>query len=476
MIINGENAMKTGTIRFGDQSVEVRLPQLTDVFAMTPAQPLTNPAAAVEDALLNSIASPGLDELIKAKLRANSEARAVVVISDNTRPVPYRGETGILWPIINKLLGHGFSNDRILILVATGTHRPLTESELRSMLDPKIFEIGIPIVNHRSDQPANLVYLGVTARGSKIYINRHYVQADLKILTGLVESHFMAGVSGGRKSVCPGLIGEEGTYVFHSAPMLASENACDLVLDDNPCHEESLEFARKAGVDYIVNVTLDHHFNLTGVFAGNLEKAHRKAFERLREYVALPFDEEYDLVITHAGFVGINHYQAAKAGVAASRLLKAGGRLIMAANNTDSEPIGSLRYQTVLQLFKLIGVEAFNRLILSPDWSFIPEQWQVQMWGKLYNKIAPEDFIYYSPGLSPRDYAILPSVDGNSFLDEEMRYGGSLLNIPMVIERAWREAVAELEREGIARPRVAFLAEGPYGIPVKRHAPPMGFY
>lgn len=460
--------MKTGIIRFGEQLLEVRLPQTTDIFATVPPPPLKNPAAAIEAALTNSIASPSLAELIKSKLAANNRARAVVVVSDNTRPVPYRGESGILWPILAKLLRNGFSKDRILILVATGTHRSLTENELRAMLDPQIFEIDIPIINHDCNDYANLVYLGQTDRGSRIYVNRYYVQADLKILTGLVESHFMAGVSGGRKSVCPGLIGEEGTYVFHGATMLASERACDLVIDGNPCHEEALEFARKAGVDYIVNVTLDQDFNLTGIFAGDLEKAHQKAVERLWEYVALPFEEEYDLVITHAGFVGINHYQAAKAGVVASRLIKTGGRLIMAANNTDSNPIGSLRYQTTLQLLKLIGIEAFNRLILSPDWTFIPEQWQVQMWGKLYAKIAPEDFIYFSPGLEPADYAFLPSVDGNRFLNEAMQYSDNLLNIPLMIENAWRETVAEFESRGNVRPRVAFLADGPYGIPVKK--------
>jgi nickel-dependent lactate racemase len=91
------------------------------------------------------------------------------------------------------------------------------------------------------------------------------MEADIKILTGLVENHFMAGVSGGRKSICPGLVGEESTYIFHSAKFLASPKACDLNLPGNPCHEEALEVAEKAGADYIINVTLDHEFNLTGV-------------------------------------------------------------------------------------------------------------------------------------------------------------------------------------------------------------------
>jgi nickel-dependent lactate racemase len=458
--------MKTGVISFGTENVKLNLPDFTDILAMPAPEPLREPEYAIQTALTESIGSPGLDSVIREKLRRNPGARAVVVVSDNTRPVPYKGKTGILWPVVAKLLNHGFTNDRILILVATGTHHALSDPELRTMLDSRVYEAGIPVKNHDCQDTANLADLGRTRRGSQILINRHYVEADLKILTGLVESHFMAGVSGGRKSICPGLIGESGTYTFHSAPLLASPNARDLVLEGNPCHEEALEFARRAGADYIINVTLDHHFKLTGVFAGDLEAAHRSAVERLKEYVALPVAREYDIVITHAGFVGINHYQAAKAGVAAAQILKPGGRLILAANNTDAEPLGSLRYRTVLQLFKLIGAERFQQLINSAGWTFIPEQWQVQMWAKLYAKVAPEHFIYYSPGLQPSHYELLPAVDGNRFLPETERYQGTLARIAKVVTGALDMVTNELKQHGVDRPSLAFLQDGPYGIPV----------
>lgn len=226
-----------------------------------------------------------------------------------------------------------------------------------------------------------------------------------------------------------------------------------------------MEVARKAGVDYIINVTLDHQFNLTGVFAGDLEQAHYKAVERLKEYVTLPSTKEYDVVITHAGFVGINHYQAAKAGVGAIPILKPGGTLIMAANNTDPNPIGSPKYQTVLHLLKLIGVERFNQLILSNDWSFIPEQWQVQMWSKVFAKIPIENFIYYSPQLSKEDYRFLPGVDGNIYLPSEERYRGNLQTISSFLERALLHKLNSESGKTNQPLSVAFLADGPYGIP-----------
>lgn len=458
--------MKTGVIKFGNTNVEFNLPDSADILTMASPQPLRDPKAAINEALQESIGSLGLDQIISAKLANNPGATAAVVISDSTRPVPYKGVNGILWPIIQKLYDNGFTSDRIKILVANGTHRPLNKSKLQNMVDPRVFEANISVINHDCKDLANLVYLGETSRGSRIMINRHYMEADLKILTGLVESHFMAGTSGGRKSICPGLVGEESTYVFHSPKMLVSPKACDLNLEGNPCHEEALEVARKAGVDYIINITLDHQFQLTGVFAGELEQAHHKAVQRLMEYITIPVTKDYDIVITHAGFVGINHYQSAKAGVGAIPLLKPGGVLIMAANNTEPNPIGSPKYQTVLHLLKLIGVEAFNKLILSESWTFIPEQWQVQMWAKVFTKISMDNFIYYSPQLSKGDYQFLPGIDGNNFLPEEERYQGNLQRISTFLEQALKQKINEIKSKTNQPLSIAFLADGPYGIPV----------
>lgn len=461
--------MKTVDIDFGTELIPVKLPEATEVLAMTAPVSVADPFAAVQDALRNSIASPGLKEIIRRKLQHNPNARAVVVVSDNTRPVPYRGEAGILWPVIQELLDQGFTAERILILVATGTHRALAAAELRTMLDPRVFELEIPVENHNCLDRENLVYLGETSRASRVYLNRHYMEADLKILTGLVESHFMAGVSGGRKSVCPGLIGQASTYVFHGAPMLASPGACNLQLENNPCHEEALEIARKAGVDYILNVTLDPYFKLTGVFGGDLEKAHQAAVNHLKSYSGIPVGPEYDIGITHAGFVGVNHYQAAKAGVAVIPALKAGGSLVLVANNTDPEPVGSPNYQTVLHLLKLMGPEKFNKLLLSPDWSFVPDQWQVQMWAKLFAKIAPDDLIYYSPQLSRREYQRIPGRDGNELLPAGQRYRGSLADAAEVIGNAVQQRIAHLEARGQKEIRLAFWSDGPYAVPVKEN-------
>jgi nickel-dependent lactate racemase len=428
---------------------------------MGEVRPLADPAAEVERALDQPLGTAPLAELARQRLAADPQARAVVVISDNTRPVPYRGEAGILWPVLRRLLEAGFAPTRILILVATGTHRPLAEMELRRMLDPRVFEAGVPILNHEARYRAGLVPLGTTSGGERVFINRRYLEGGLRILTGLVESHFVAGVSGGRKSICPGLIGEDSTRHFHGPAMIDAPGARDLNLEGNPCHEEALEVARLAGADFIVNVTLDKLFRPTGVFAGELERAHLAAFEHLRGYATVGFRESFDAVVTHAGFVGINHYQSVKAVLAALPSVRRGGRLLVLAANTDTDPVGSLRYRSLLHLLALVGAEAFRRVIFSPDWTFIPEQWEVQAWGRALERLGPGGLVYYSPQLAERDCEILPGVDGNLLLDEGRRHRPEPGNVQRVLDAFLKEA--RPQKAG-REPRVAFLADGPYGI------------
>ncbi|WP_321992570.1 nickel-dependent lactate racemase [Marispirochaeta aestuarii] len=455
--------MQKTDLPFGSRHIALELPDEVDILSMGSPVALDNPAQKIQEALDSSIGGPGIDEIIRKKKEKIDDPTAVIVISDNTRPVPYTGDQGILWPLVDRLLKQGVMAGKITVLVATGMHRGLTEAEISKMIDPRVLDAGVQVKNHNCKNDKGLSYLGTTARGSEIYINRFYMESDIRILTGLVESHFMAGASGGRKSICPGLIGEESTFVFHGAPMMAHPKTTDLLLEGNPCHEESFEVASTAGTDYIVNVTLDHQFKVTGVFAGELKAAHEAAVEHLKSYTAVPYEGQYDIVLSHGGFVGINHYQVAKAGTVAARIIKPGGHVIMLANNTDTDPIGSLAYKTVLQILTLSGPEAVEKILLSPDWTFIPEQWQVQMWTRLFKKIPIDHFYYYSPQFGDAEY--------------ELTAGSRLSELTGIPESADPEAlVPKLVAAGIDKlkelytgsgePRIAYLKDGPYGIPL----------
>ncbi len=467
----------TCELEFGAGALRLRLPAGAEALAMKGGMPLADPGRAVRESLVRPVAGSGLAELVRSRRagRAGSALTAAVVISDNTRPVPYKGAGGILEPILDALRAEGVG--RALILVANGTHRALSGDELRGMLCPAAFAPGVEVVNHVCTERSGLRLVGRTARGTEAWINRLYLDADVKILTGLVEPHFMAGASGGPKAVCPGLVGEDVTRVFHGAALLADERATSLVMDGNPCQEEARAVAGLAGHDFIVNVTLDGARRITGVFAGELSAAHRAAVARVLADSAVPIEREYDLVVTHAGFVGVNHYQAAKAAVEGAKAVRPGGRLILAANHTEAEPVGSANYRRGLGLLARLGPRELLQRMLEPGWEFIPEQWQVQMWARALARLeAPSDMIYCSPRLTGDAFraARLPGTDGGLGLAGagEGASGPSVAASAGVgrSQRDLAEAMVQraIDRFAAERPggRVAVLLDGPYAVPV----------
>lgn len=442
---------------------DIILPDNTFIATMKQPEVLEAPKAAIREALDCPISSASLKAIAEKKKEAKKDATAVIVVSDNTRPVPYKGENGILVPVVETLLEAGYTNDQITVLVATGMHRPMREDELKTMLDGKIFDMGIKVVNHEPKNDNRLEFVGTTKRGTKAMIDTIYTSADLKILTGLVESHFMAGASGGRKAVCPGVIGEESTYIFHGPELMDDNLSKDLQIEGNPVHEESLAVAKLAGVDFIVNVTLDHDFNITGVFAGDLEKAHLAAVEKIRESVEVKVPEA-DLVITHGGFVGINHYQCAKCAVASLGALKKDGYLISIADITDGgHPIGSVNYRVTLTLLHLLGSEAFVKLLNSPDWVFLPEQWQVQQWAKVFRKTPQDHYYFYAPQIGHEWFDSLPGNDIRVLFD-----GNEDESNPNIYQIAIEKAIQDVERRtGKKREElvIVYLKDGPYEVP-----------
>lgn len=442
---------------FGGGYAPLQLPEGTMLVTMRHPERLADPAGAVRDALAHPIGCRPLVDMARERVSRKAGAKAVVVVSDNTRPVPYKGEGGILLPIIETLLEGGFAAGDILVLIATGTHRAMDGDEIRAMVDGRVLSMGVRVENHDCRDGGCLVSLGRTRRGTDVLIDRRYMEADLKVATGLVESHFMAGASGGRKAVCPGLVGERTTYVFHGPELMADPRSRDLNLEGNPVHEESLEVARMAGVDFLANVTLDGAFRITGVYFGDLEEAHLAAVAGIRKVVGVEEPHGSDVVVTNAGFVGVNHYQCAKCAVASLGILRKGGYLVIVADTTDKgNVVGGANYRKALALLSSEGPEGFLEAITGKGWTFLPEQWQVQQWAKVFRRIPMDHLYFYSPRITGDLYRGLPGIDATRFVQGKgadcfaEAVSGSLADIA--------------RREG--RPlQTAYIVDGPYVIP-----------
>jgi hypothetical protein len=222
-------------------------------------------------------------------------------------------------------------------------------------------------------------------------------------------------------------------------------------------------------------VTIRQDGRVAGVFAGEMEEAHLAAVDHLRSFSQLPLDRLYDVVVTHGGHVGVNHYQVAKAACVAARAVREGGYLVVVADTTEPDPVGTEPYRGMLGLLEKVGPEEFARLIQSDGWQFVHDQWEVQVWAKLLARVPSRNLFYFSPQTSGDDYAILPCADPAPLLPEacgtdagvadagDARAGERVAEfVQAAIARACRESEAVLGHS----PAIAYLADGPHCVPV----------
>jgi nickel-dependent lactate racemase len=354
-------------LEYGRTGLEVELPDRNVVKCLgyQPAPPLDDPQETIAIRLARPSGTPPLAEL------ARGRHSACVVISDVTRPVPNRL---LLPPILQTLEESGIPRDRILILVATGLHRPNEGDELAEMVGPSIAR-EYRIENHFGRQRDQHAYLGQSPRGVPVWVDRRYVEADLKITTGLIEPHFMAGFSGGRKLICPGLAALETIRAWHSPDFLEHPNARAGVIEGNPVHEENTWIARRAGCDFIVNTVLDSQRRILSVVAGDMQQAFEEGVKFVRGLLIATIPQPVDIVVTSsAGYpLDTTFYQSVKGMVAALDIVKPGGTIILAASMTEG--IGSAEFQRLFD--ENASLDGFMERILSKKY-FVLDQWQLE--------------------------------------------------------------------------------------------------
>jgi nickel-dependent lactate racemase len=413
-------------LEYGHQGLEVELPddRVVRTLGYKACEPLADPDAAVREVLEHPTGTPSLAQL------ARGRKDACVVICDITRPVPNRT---ILTPLLDTLEKSGIPRDKITLLVATGLHRPNEGDELIEIVGEEIAR-RYRIENHHGQVLDEHAHLGDSPRGVPIWIDRRYVEADLKITTGLIEPHLMAGYSGGRKVICPGLAALETVKVWHGPDFLEHPNADCGILDNNPVHEENTWIARKTGCDFIVNAVIDDQRRALKFVAGDMEAAFHQGVDFVRQVVRDTVSEPADVVVTcSAGYpLDTTFYQAIKGMVGALPVVKQGGTIILAASL--SEGVGSPEFQQVFRDHP--NLEVFVQRILAKDY-FIMDQWQVEELAKVCRKAKVK---VVSDGL-PRE-----TLDG-LFVE----------SAPSV-----EQAVADSIAEYGPQTRIAVIPKGPY--------------
>lgn len=414
---------------YGRTGLEVEVPDqnLEAVLGLNPVKPHHYPERAVRDAIKSPIGCPPLAALARGK------RSACVVISDITRPVPNR----IILPQILGILDVcGVPKWETTILIATGTHRPATEAEIIEMVGEEIFR-AYPIVSHVAEDRSTHRYLGDTPRGVPMWVDTRFLDAELKVSVALIEPHFMAGFSGGRKNICPGICAMDTVQVWHGPRFIGHELSESGVVEGNPVHEDALYVARAAGLDMICDVTLDEQRQIVEVFAGEVEAAWLKGIAGARRAAISRVDGPVDIVVTTtAGYpLDLTFYQAVKGMVGAMPAVKPGGTIIVAAR--CEEGIGNRTFADTL--LSLDNLEAFVDKTYDPGF-FIPDQWEIH---ELYKAVRYAEVLMYTEGIPSDTLSRL-----------------FVTPVPSVEEGIQRA----LERHG-PEARIAVIPKGPYVLP-----------
>jgi nickel-dependent lactate racemase len=421
------------SLAYGHAEIACELPggARVDLLEKRAVAPLRDPASTLRDALERPIGAPPLTEL------ARGRRDAVIVISDRTRPVP---NAVLLPPILDALRRGGLAPEAVTLLVGTGLHRPCTDAELREMLGDELAS-SLHIVQHDARDAASHLDLGRTRGGMPILIDRFFVESDLRIVTGLIEPHLMAGYSGGRKGVCPGLAAVETVRVAHGPAMLEAHVGPGIVAG-NPLHEALLEVVRRVGVHFLVNVALDRERRIAGIFCGDIEQAHAEGMRFVEDESMVSLGAPADLVIASAGGdpLDATFYQAIKGISAASGVVRAGGVILLCA--ALGEGVGSASFERLLRASASPG--AFEQRLADASF-FEIDQWMVQHLCQAHRRAR---ILIYSDGLPE---AVLRELLVEPVASPSAGIARALALLP-------------------PNPRIAVLPQGPYVLATVRGA------
>ncbi|MGI8459642.1 MAG: nickel-dependent lactate racemase [Propionibacteriaceae bacterium] len=359
-------------LAYGRDRLRLQLPAHARPAVIRQAQlpALPDPEGAVLRALAAPIDAAPLTEL------ARGRTSACIVVCDTTRPVPNRL---FLRPMIEQIAAAGVPLHTITVLVATGLHRPNEGDELAELIgDPWVLS-HVRVENHDARDDAGHRMLGRTAtRGTPVGLDARFVEADLRIVTGLVEPHFMAGWSGGRKVIAPGVAHHETIRTLHSARFMADPRATQCVLEGNPLHEEQVAIVGMLGEVYALNTVIDEERRLAHVTFGSVVASHLASVEVVAASVRVSVPRRFRTVVTSAAGhpLDTTFYQTIKAMVTPLDVLEPGGTLIIAS--ACAQGLGSAEFRAAQERLVTLGPDGFDALILDKQFADVDE-WQTQL-------------------------------------------------------------------------------------------------
>jgi nickel-dependent lactate racemase len=307
-------------------STEVEIDEENLLFYAAPraVEQIPEQTRIVGEALDRPIGTGKLEELLQPS------NRVVILVDDITRPTP---AFKILPPILQRIHGAGIPVEAVTIFLAIGTHRVMTEEELRHKLGDEVRE-RYRIVN-REYRDGEFVDLGQTESGTPIFVDREVMAADFKLAVGNIVPHISAGWGGGSKMILPGVCSHKTSDMMHLMACVVQPVPEVIGTRDNVPRAEMDAIAARAGLDYIVNTVMDEDKHLLGVFAGHFVEAHRAACALAEQTMVVPIPAQADILIVSAHPCHVDYWQGIKAYAYAHRGVREGGVMIFLLDGTE---------------------------------------------------------------------------------------------------------------------------------------------
>ena len=419
-------------IAYGQEIIEFNISDelKVDLIQAIQESPIENP----NQALLNSFSNPLLSKSLKEILSKRKDGNICVVISDSTRKIPSKIILESLMVVFDEL---NILDDNIKILIANGMHRKCLPKEIKEMVGKDIL-FRYDIINHDANNDQTLEYLGETSLNTPIYINNTYLEASIKIITGLVEPHFFAGFSGGRKAIVPGIAGKDTILANHSADNIKSPNARFGIIKNNPVYNDADEVLKMKQIrpDFMINVCINQEHQITKIFSGS-HRIYNELVQYQEKICFHPISELYDVVITGNGGYPLdrNLYQAVKSMAIGEMAVKKGGTIISVNECRDGIGLPSFEKQINIEL----APDEIHKSILEGNLN-ATDQWQTQILTRI---------------LSKADIYVISSIEPEKLGNIGLKYSPNI-----------EDAISQCIEKYGPKMRILILPDGPKILPV----------
>ena len=383
--------MTTVTIPFGGVPAEIEIPDrnLAEVLSPKPSRVLPDLDAAIEAALDSPMGQSPLEAWVK------STDRVLILSDDTTRLTPVHR---MLPALLRRLNAAGVPDANIACIMALGTHRYMTDEEMRAKVGDAPFE-RIRVFNHTWRDPQALVDLGASSQGTPLIVNRVVVEVDVVIGLGAIVPHHIPGFSGSSKIVQPGVCGDRTTAETH---LLSCESGGDsyLGIEDNPVRRDMDDMADRVGMRTIFNAVMDDTGATVGLFFGETRTAFKAGVNLAREIYGVEYQETPDIVLANSHPCDLDFWQSHKSLYPAQRMIKPGGTIIVCTPapegvspvHTELLDFASWPSQDIRAAYREGRLKNGVACALAIAWAMAREHATV---------------INYSPGITPEEKAAL---------------------------------------------------------------------